>query len=64
MSEPQPWVCPWGICNHKQAQECRAAMGNTKRTRGCGSYFPPGTTLEQAKAIIGPKPGQQEQPHP
>jgi hypothetical protein len=47
------WVCPWDICNEAQAQECRAAMGNTKRTRGCGAYFAPGTTLEQARKQIG-----------
>jgi len=25
--------------------------------RGCGTYFPPGTTLEQAKKMIGPRDG-------
>jgi hypothetical protein len=51
---PQPvaWVCPWGICNHQQAQECRTEMRNTRRHRGCGTYFPAGTTPEQAKQMI------------
>jgi hypothetical protein len=51
------WVCPWGICNTGQAQKCRAEMRNQKKHRGCGTYFAPGTTLEQAKKIIAP-------PHP
>jgi hypothetical protein len=33
----EPWVCPWGICNHQQAQECRAEMRHSK---GCGGRFP------------------------
>ena len=49
----QPWVCPWGICGHADAQHCRSMNGNSKMTRGCGSRFAPGTTLEQAKAMIG-----------
>jgi hypothetical protein len=48
----EPWVCPWAICNHDQAQACRAQRGRTKLTRGCGDYFAPGTTLEQAKKMI------------
>lgn len=48
------WVCPWGICNTKQAQQCRAEMRRTKCSRGCGTYFPAGTTLEQAKRMIAP----------
>lgn len=48
---PEPWVCPWGICNHQQAQECRAELHPRK---GCGGRFPAGTTLEQAKKMIGP----------
>jgi hypothetical protein len=47
------WLCPWEICTHEQAQECRAMMGNTKRKRGCGSYFPAGTTTLEAKIHIG-----------
>lgn len=46
------WVCPWGICNHQEAQACRAEMRNTRYTRGCGTYFPAGTTPEQAKEMI------------
>ncbi len=53
MNEQTPWVCPWAICNHYEAQACRAMNGTTKLTRGCGSRFPQGTTLEQAKAAIG-----------
>lgn len=44
------WVCPWGVCNERQAQACRSV----KTHRGCGGIFPPGTTLEQAKKQIGP----------
>jgi hypothetical protein len=53
-----PWVCPWGICNHEQAQECRANMGFAKRggALGCGGRFPEGTTPEQAKQIVAPPP--------
>lgn len=47
------WVCPWGICDTKQAQACRAEMRTTKTKRGCGTYFMPGTTLEQARKEIG-----------
>jgi hypothetical protein len=43
------WVCPWGICNHTQAQECRAEM---RPKNGCGGRFPAGTTLERAKQMI------------
>jgi len=55
-NESEPWVCPWGICNHDQAQECRAMTGHTKLTRGCGSMFRPGTTLEQAQRLIRFRP--------
>ena len=50
------WVCPWRICNTKQAQECRASTGNTKTQRGCGQQFARGTTLEQARKQINWKP--------
>jgi len=46
------WVCPWGICNHQQAQECRTVDGH----KGCGGIFPKNTTLEQARQMIGPRP--------
>jgi hypothetical protein len=52
-SESGPlWVCPWGSCNQQQAQECRAV----KTHKGCGGIFQAGTTLEQAKAFIAPRP--------
>lgn len=51
-SQLKPWECPWGICEIDDAQKCRALNGNTKRTRGCGAMFAPGTTTEQAKAQI------------
>lgn len=47
-----PWVCPWGICNHDQAQACRADM---KPSRGCGGRFPPGMTPEYAKQEVAPR---------
>ena len=47
--KPAPWVCPWGICNHDQAQECRA---DRKAGRGCGWLFPGNVTPEQAKQEI------------
>lgn len=46
------WVCPWRICNTKQAQECRAATAGGKRMRGCGAQFAKGVTLEQARQQI------------
>jgi hypothetical protein len=27
----EPWVCPWGICNNEQAQQCAA-----DERKGCG----------------------------
>jgi hypothetical protein len=48
----QLWVCPWGICDARRAQECRASTGTTKMKRGCGTYFPCGITPEQAKQMI------------
>lgn len=49
------WACPWDICNQDQAQACRAEMSDTRRTRGCGTYFPASTTSEQAKQMIRSK---------
>jgi len=46
------WVCPWRICNTKQAQDCRAAKTGGKTQRGCGAAFPDGTTLERARQQI------------
>lgn len=48
------WVCPWRICNTKEAQECRAATGRGKLQSGCGARFSPTTTPEQARDLIGP----------
>lgn len=50
------WVCPWSICNHEQAQVCRAEMRETRLKRGCGTLFSPGTTLEEAQRQIGVLP--------
>lgn len=47
----EPWVCPWGICNHDDAQACRAAPSSRD---ACGRRFPPGTTLAQAVAMVRP----------
>jgi hypothetical protein len=46
------WICPWALCSHDQAQACRAERLPSK---GCGGRFPEGTTLEQAKQMIGPR---------
>lgn len=56
-----PWVCPWKICTHSQAQACRQVM---RPRAGCGGRFPEGTTLEQAMQMIAPlKPVEsKEQP--
>lgn len=52
--EHQPWVCPWAICNHEQAQACRA---DTKASRGCGGRFLSTTTPEQAREMVRRTPG-------
>jgi hypothetical protein len=57
MDEPL-WVCPWGLCNERDAQHCR----EQRYPKGCGTLFAPGTTLEQAKAQIAPKTAQPAQP--
>lgn len=50
---PGPWVCPWAICSHDQAQECRANVETKgKRLRGCGTYFPADTTPDEARAQV------------
>lgn len=49
--DAEPWVCPWGICNHDEAQDCRAAPSSRD---ACGRRFPPGTTLAQAVAMVRP----------
>ncbi len=59
MSAQELWVCPWGICNTKQAQECRAAKGTTKR--GCGTRFPATMTSEEARESIQLAPLASEQ---
>jgi hypothetical protein len=46
---PKPWVCPWRICNHDEAQACRAEPLVRK---GCGGRFPPDMTPEQAAEVI------------
>jgi hypothetical protein len=51
--QADPWVCPWAICNNEQAQECRAAPWSRD---ACGRRFPPGTTLKEAKGLIGQPP--------
>lgn len=49
------WVCPWGICRHEKALACRAEMGLLRdgTRKGCGSRFPPETTPEQARMMVG-----------
>ena len=55
MSETSPftqtWVCPWSICSHTQAQQCRAEKDPRK---GCGGRFPAMTAAADAKKSIGP----------
>ena len=54
------WVCPWGLCNHDQAQACRATTHRAKgRAVGCGGMFPVDTTPEQAKQMVSPPAGVQ-----
>lgn len=48
---PQAWVCPWSICSHTQAQQCRAEKDPRK---GCGGRFPAMTAAADAKKSIGP----------
>lgn len=43
----RPWVCPWGICPHDDAQKCRAKTGQD----GCGGRFP-GMSHEMARAAV------------
>jgi hypothetical protein len=50
--KPTPWVCPWDICTHEQAQECRANKLTLKSKRGCGTYFTPAATPDEARAIV------------
>jgi hypothetical protein len=45
------WACPWGICNHGEAQECRTEMNPRK---GCGGRFPDGMTPTQAALAVRP----------
>lgn len=47
-----PWVCPWRICDHEQAQACRASRGGGERLRSCGTYFAVDVTPEQARQIV------------
>lgn len=55
LSGPAPWVCPWGICNHDEAQKCRANKELRKRTqRGCGTYFFGDVTAEEARRMVAP----------
>jgi predicted Zn-ribbon and HTH transcriptional regulator len=53
-SRIEEWVCPWRICNHEQAQQCRAEMRTTRLNRGCGTYFPASMTAAEARALIIP----------
>lgn len=46
---PEPWVCPWSICNAEQAQVCRAER---RPSKGCGGRFPGEWTLQQAREEI------------
>ena len=48
--KPDPWVCPWGICNAEQAQQCRAEL---HPRRGCGGKFP-NMNAEQARHAVQP----------
>jgi hypothetical protein len=42
-----PWVCPWRICDHEQAQKCRRLVKT-----GCGGRFPSDMTPEEAARQI------------
>lgn len=53
LSGPEPWVCPWRICSHDDAQKCRSNKEYRKRTeRGCGTYFMEDVTPEEARRIV------------
>lgn len=42
----KPWVCPWAICPHEEAQQCRTVV------RGCGGRFPHDMSAEMAAQYI------------
>lgn len=41
-NQTTPWVCPWGICPHEDAQKCRFV------TSGCGGRFPSDMSPQRA----------------
>jgi hypothetical protein len=46
------WVCPWRVCGTEQAQKCRAVTSGDKTHLGCGTVFPHGATLKEARKHI------------
>jgi hypothetical protein len=59
--DAETWVCPWDICDHRQAQDCRALRSHD----GCGGRFPKRMTPEQAKhEVNNPKPLPVYAPNP